>query len=166
MGRRPNRQIQAAARAREGKARRKNGNTQPENSNHLPENEECSWDGTVNHCFSDTDVNTNSSSEGDSDSASDEFSEMDEDELITSFWETNLNGDKLSALPNAFDKMAKNITSEQWEKAESNRHLGYNGHSDRTKRRKEQALRAKEVGDSKMRKRCVPRKFALLDEFV
>lgn len=54
--------------------------------------------------------------------------------------------------PNPFSAIMGQRTNHEWKKAERTRSLGYNGQSDRTKRRQEKALRDKEKIDAELRK--------------
>ena len=152
MPRQLNRYKQAAARARTGRARARTDTTITLGP--PSEDEECSWDRTVNYYHTDTDWSTDQESTLSSESESEGFSELEGDGLIASL-ENATKWDSRNEV-NAFDRMALNLTSAEWAKAEHNRHLGYDKNSDRTKRWHAQAAHAKEAEDSVIRKRYVP----------
>jgi len=115
------------------------------------DSEICSWDGGVNHYPSDVGETTH----WNSDSEEEEFSDLEGDELLQSLQkaqEKELERLENVSKPTAFDKMSQNLTSEEWKKAESNRHLGYSKGSMRTRRRHDLEARQKEEKDSVIRK--------------
>jgi hypothetical protein len=117
------------------------------------DSEICSWNGGLNHYPSDVEKTTHWDS--DSESEEDGFSDLEGDELLESL--QKVQEKDLKRLENvskltAFDKMSQNLTSEEWKKAESNRHLGYSKGSTRTQRRHDLEARRKEEKDSVIRK--------------
>lgn len=53
--------------------------------------------------------------------------------------------------PSPFSDIMGKRTNREWKKAENTRSLGYSGHSARTRRRQEKAMRDKEAEDAKLR---------------
>ena len=117
----------------------------------------CSWDGTVNHnvnnCDSDLEADwCDVDDKGDGSDSDDEVVELEGQELVKSL------GEKLNAELDALEKMSlyqqvnRKISAKEWVKAESNRALGYTGHSKKTQQRHAREARSKEVIDAKLRK--------------
>lgn len=121
--------------------------------------EECSWQGGVNHIPTDSEWEV-AESNSTSDSGSDEGSELEElegAELLNSLQREMEMVDSLvpaaGRTPTAYELLdPRKLTAKDWKKAESNRHLGYNGLSGRTQRRKEQQAREKAESDAQLRK--------------
>ncbi|KII87813.1 hypothetical protein PLICRDRAFT_176579 [Plicaturopsis crispa FD-325 SS-3] len=173
MGRKQNRVKAAAARAREGKASRRAALESeqisepripdaPEDQGRFDCNQddeeddgECHWTGSVNDGLPDTGIAGDDFSESDSEMGSeDELEELEGEELLDSLgksMDTVGPEQAASAVRNAFDRLQTSLTPKEWAKAEANRHLGYNGQSARTQRRKDEQARAKERVDAKMR---------------
>ena len=74
-----------------------------------------------------------------------EYSELEEEDLVQVLQA------EIEALsqPSPYDEIMRKLTSKDWEKAEQNRGLRYNGHSARTRRYHEKKARDKEEGDMK-----------------
>jgi hypothetical protein len=116
--------------------------------------EECHWDGTVNCINGNSDSDWKDTQDSETDSAG-EFSDLEGDELTKSLQQSLAHELKMLTMPTPYEQITKKITSKEWANAESNRHLGYNGQSSRTKRRQEQKAREKEKEDSVTRNTCV-----------
>ena len=116
------------------------------------DSEICFWDGGVNHYPSDVEETTH----WNSDSEEEGFSDLQGDELLQSLQKTQqkeLERIENVSKPTAFDKMSQDLTSEEWKKAESNRHLGYSKGSTRTQCCHDLEARQKEEKDYEIRKR-------------
>ena len=84
-----------------------------------------------------------------SDTSSDEdLSELEGDELKNSLKAQAL---REKGKPVPYHQIMQPRSSAQWWKVESNRSLGYNDHSSRTKRREAQFARAKAIEDERTR---------------
>ncbi|KIJ26810.1 hypothetical protein M422DRAFT_272092 [Sphaerobolus stellatus SS14] len=121
----------------------------------------CNWVGGVNHClssdsgFSWTDSESNSNSE---------FAELEGEKLLQSIdnqqavlqaaLEAELQQEiKDLAKPTLYNTLTQTKhTTESWKIAEKNQGLGYTGTSSRTRQRREQEARKKEVEDAELRK--------------
>jgi len=138
----------ATARAHRGKSKRVDEDTDSD--------DQCTrWTGGINH------VNSSDSEEDldfelsdmvtDSLDEDEDFGELEDEELLASL---QLQGaqeaEKLKRIT-AYEKLQRDISECEWKKAESNRALGYNGNSARTKRRSEKAARDKSEADAKTR---------------
>jgi len=115
---------------------------------------ECGWDGTVNHqpkAF-------HSSCDGSewdpsSDESELEVLELEGEELLQSLGQCITKEQELLTAPMPFKRLRIGISASEWEKAEKNRHLGYNGLSTRTRQRHEHRAREKETRDAVQRQR-------------
>ena len=112
----------------------------------IPESDDeiCSWTGGVNNHIT-------KEMQDDplfiSDTSSDEdLSELEGDELRNSLKAQAL---RVKGKPVPYHQIMQPRSSAQWRKVESNRSLGYNGHSSRTKRREAQFARAKAIEDER-----------------
>ncbi|KZT30319.1 hypothetical protein NEOLEDRAFT_1144727 [Neolentinus lepideus HHB14362 ss-1] len=107
--------------------------------------EECAWDGTVNHWPLDTDSEWSGES---GEESGEEISELEGDELAESIGkELDRELQRLNQ-SSPYEQLTQKHTSKDWKRAESNRHLRYNGNSDRTQCRNEQAAHMKEDQDA------------------
>ncbi|KAF8168736.1 hypothetical protein BJ912DRAFT_913240 [Pholiota molesta] len=118
------------------------------------EDEQTRWIGGVNHDLTETESDLTwfePSSEGD-DESEEEFSEVEGDAVAASLRASLEHEIELLSIPTPYEEIsAGNITNAMWKKAESNRSLGYNGRSDRTKRRETKKARDKETVDKDLR---------------
>jgi len=114
----------------------------------------CQWDGGINYVPSDSELSqSNSDWSTGSGSETDEFSELEGDELRESL-ETQLQAEMdMLSIPSLYEQVLGWHTSVDWKRAERNRNLGYNKMSDRTKHRQAHNAREKEKIDSVSRKR-------------
>ena len=87
----------------------------------------CQWDGGVNYVPSDSELSqSNSDWTTDSSSETDEFSELEGDELRESL-ETQLQEEiEMLSVPSPYEQVLGPHTSVDWKRAEHNRNLGYN----------------------------------------
>ena len=180
MGRKCTKQKEAAARARKSRYHQQEGSDQlsspsstdlantiagAPSANQSPvlswdsaafdNDEECHWDGRISHIPSDSDSDSEFTWSTGSDTE-EEFSELEGDELVGSLQKQLEAEIKMLRQPTPYELITKSRTAKEWVKAESNRSLGYNGLSERTKRRNDQQARAKEKVDAVTRKRCAP----------
>ena len=86
-------------------------------------------------------------------SSDDEVVELKGDELLVSFQRAAEHREHLLLNNTPYTEMMRPLTEKDWKGIESNRKLGYNGQSGRTKRRKEMAARRKAEADATLRKR-------------
>ena len=116
---------------------------------------ECGWDGTVNY----QPEPFHSSNEGgreaepSSDESEPEVLELEGKELLQSLGQCITKERELLTAPTPFKRLQIGMSASEWEKAEKNRHLGYNGLSAGTRQRHEQRAREKETRDAVQRQR-------------
>ena len=162
MPRRSKRWNDAAAHARAG---RKNHLEDPEPI--CPEEEspdkltnvdnECTkWTGSVNHFVmsesdSDSDFDPWLASVSES-GLDEEFSELDGDELLESLQQQAAEEAKLLQKPLPYEELKREVSGQEWKKAEAKRGFRYTGNSGRTKQRQEKAARDKSDKDAELRK--------------
>ncbi len=120
--------------------------------------DECTqWTGGVNHELSDTEsdltwVETSTADSDSTESSEDDMSEVEGDDIVESVRASLEHEIKLLAIPTQYEQISRKLTADDWKKAEKNRSLGYNGNSDRTKRREAKTARDKGIHDKEMRK--------------
>ncbi len=166
MGRKKLWRKYSAARARAAKAALKSNSLsstvdQSESEGAIPissnsDADECTqWTGGVNHELSGTESDltwVEASTADGSESSGDNLSEVEGDDIVESVRASLEHEIRLLAIPTQYEQLSRNYTAGDWKKAEKNRSLGYNGHSDRTKRREAKTVRDKEIHDKEMRK--------------
>jgi hypothetical protein len=144
----------AAARARAGRATIQINDAHTTASETRPEviliddnsDVDCGYTGGVNYTsYSDEENNVNDAWESsDSNTDSEQIGEMEGEELEKSLQALKAvielhEGTKTETM--IFDSLGKDMSSKAWEKAESNRALGYSGNSGRSKRRRNKKAR-------------------------
>lgn len=158
--------LAAAARAREARLNQQQSanpgfeeinseNTAPKSNLALEINsdEECCWEGGVNHTLSsDSEFYQTEGESEESTSDSEEFSEVEDEDLLRSLQENLAQELKMLASPTPYQEVLQNLTTKDWKKAEQNRGFGYTGNSQRSKERDAQKARAKAVQDEALRK--------------
>src|SRR6266487_208167 len=108
----------------------------------LGSDNECSWDGGINY----TESNTSDSDYWSGLDSSESDSESDLEELEGKDLRLSLEAElkrelELLNQPSPYEEIRRTISCKEWKRAESNRSLGYNGHSKRTKQRHEKIAR-------------------------
>jgi hypothetical protein len=126
----------------------------------IHKNEVTKWTGGVNHIL-ETDNSdfsweeTSSEEESDLDSDEPQSDAEDKEEMIERLRRSMEHEDNLIKCVITVmveDKLMIKRTEKDWKRAESNRSLGYNGHSGRTQRHNNKKARDKEVIDAELRK--------------
>ncbi|OBZ73965.1 hypothetical protein A0H81_06581 [Grifola frondosa] len=120
----------------------------------LADSYECTtWTGGVSHYVpSDSDSEWEDDSHELASEEEEELSELEGEELSESV-RAQLEKELVELQkPTLYERLTQPVPKKTWMKAESNRSLGYNGRSVRTKREKEKAARDKEKTDAEMRK--------------
>ncbi|EPT01617.1 hypothetical protein FOMPIDRAFT_41382 [Fomitopsis schrenkii] len=108
----------------------------------------CTWDGTVNHEVEEDWPEEDSGDE----SSDDEVVELEGDELLASLQRVAEHKAHLRRIrDNSYTEMLRPLTGSDWKGIEKNRRLGYNGQSERTKRRKNLNARNKAGTDAVLR---------------
>ena len=163
MSRTSKRFLKAAAAARAAKANKSAEPTQKDskraaieildsnsdsdgNSDHTEVESKCGWDGDVNQAGESDDDDYSSDS-------GEELQELEGIELLQSLELCSTKEKELQAASAQYLELLRNVSQKEWEKAETNRGLGYSGLSVRTKRRHNQKAREKEANDAVMRQR-------------
>jgi hypothetical protein len=124
----------------------------------LDSDDECGWDGTVNHVptsesDSDSDFEPGSSTDTESESDLDiEVLDLEGEELLKSLGLRLEKELELLTMLTSYEKI-QDGAAQRWAKAETNRNLGYNGLSARTRCRQEQKARSKDKSDAVSRNR-------------
>jgi hypothetical protein len=100
--------------------------------------DDCGYTGGINHCFSSDDSESASDFEDleDEDSDDESLAEFEGDALEENLQELLLLQVAFPA-PTQYEQIVAPKTKKEWGRAEKKRSLGYNGHSKRTKQRRE-----------------------------
>lgn len=124
----------------------------PAEDNELTPDMDDGYTGGVNH-NPDNDHSDGCMELLDSDGDAESLCELDGDDLEKNLAALRLSEGGLteSTCTNNWSQIFGKISKEQWEKAESNRALGYNGQSKRSKRRKEKEARERADVNEKMK---------------